>query len=268
MSAGVIDFQTQVLDRSQEVPVVVDFWAEWCGPCRILGPVIEELAGEAEGQWELVKVDTEANQALSQQYGIQSIPSVMMFSKGEKIADFQGALPKYQIERWLTQHLPDPNFEAFKGLVQQWRAEPTPEHQLALEEFSAQHPDLLEARLALAQINISQDPEKALEYLTPIHEGHPLYPKVADLKSLAELTTFSPSEEGHPKAVPALTEAVAAWRQRQVEVALDHLIRSIMLDKSIQKELARRATVAIFHQLGEQHPITKQFRPRFSMALY
>ena len=107
-----MNFQVDVLDRSQQIPVVVDFWAAWCGPCRILGPTIEQLAQEAAGQWELVKVDTEAHQALAQRYQIMSIPAVKMFYKGEVVADFVGALPRTQILAWLDEHLPSAAKEA------------------------------------------------------------------------------------------------------------------------------------------------------------
>ena len=106
MDVSELDFQTAVLDRSRTLPVVVDFWAEWCGPCRALGPLIERAVAAREGKVELAKVDVDANPRLAQTFRIQGIPAVKAFRDGEVVAQFTGAQPQQAIERFFDSLLP------------------------------------------------------------------------------------------------------------------------------------------------------------------
>jgi putative thioredoxin len=99
-------FQREVLDKSHEKPVVVDFWAPWCGPCRVLGPTIERLARASGGQWRLVKVNTDRHPELARHYDVRGIPAVKLFVDGHVRAAFAGALPEPALRQWLALHLP------------------------------------------------------------------------------------------------------------------------------------------------------------------
>ncbi len=102
------DFQARVIERSREVPVVVDFWAEWCGPCRVLGPALEQAVAKRDGDLELAKVDVDHNQSLAASFGIRGIPAVKAFRDGQVVDEFTGAIPPAQIEQFLARIVPSP----------------------------------------------------------------------------------------------------------------------------------------------------------------
>ncbi|MEK6479795.1 thioredoxin [Catalinimonas sp. 4WD22] len=258
------NFEESVLMKSQQVPVVVDFWAPWCGPCQTLGPIIERLAKEARGKWELVKINTDEDQEISAKYKIRGIPAVKMFYMGEVKAEFTGALPKHQIVKWLEDNLPpDDENSRLTQFVDALFTEKHAEAVEGLEQFTAKNTDHEEALLWLAAATVGQHPERAN---IALHETHKLYELAFNVKNLAGVMRCE--EEASPKMIEKIKDAQEALKTYRYEEAIQALIAATMIDKNYCKELPRRATVALFLMLGEQHPLTQKYRRQFNMALY
>ena len=252
-----MNFEQDVIEKSTQIPVVVDFWAPWCGPCRTLGPIIEQLAEDANGRWVLVKVNTDDNPELMQRFGIRGIPAVKMFHQGKVIDEFTGLMPKHEIEKWLDKNIPDPRLAALKVIKQDL---------YKLKEFVDNHPDLIEAKVDLIRLQLFDDPVHSMTIAADVPAGIKYFDTLESYKTLAEFLTFSDSSDS-PVAIK-LKAAQEAARQQNHQQAIEWLIDSILLDKSHADELARRVSIAYFQYLGKDHSVTKNLRRRFDMALY
>ncbi|MEQ8705976.1 MAG: thioredoxin [Phaeodactylibacter sp.] len=257
-----MNFQAEVIEQSHKTPVVVDFWAPWCGPCRVLGPTIEALAEEQSDRWKLVKVNTEEEQTVAAEYQIRSIPNVKMFYKGRVIAEFAGALPRTQIENWLANTLPDGRKETLDLILERLDGDGDLSE---LEAFVAQYPDMKDARLALAMALAITAPERAEHLLEPIKAGAPAADQAVAVRTIAELMQHQADDSASGKAVAA---AQAALKQRDWETGIKAIIEATGKDKSYAKDLPRRAAIACFHAWGNEHPLTKVYRRQFDMVLY
>lgn len=259
-----LNFKEAVLDRSMEKPILVDFWAPWCGPCRVLGPVIEQLAEEQQERWELVKINTEEEQDIAQEYRIMSIPNVKLFHRGEIIAEFSGALPRTALLRWLDENLPDDRQDQLDQILQELETSTTINSD-ALEAFVVANPDLVEARIALARLLVLSNPKRSQQLVEGIKLGHPFFEAAEDIRLLAELHGLE--EEDHA-AGKLLLEAREALLQEDNPRAIEKIIEAVNIDKTYKDELPRRLAIALFRSWGPQHEWTKKYRWKFDMALY
>ncbi len=246
------DFEARVVERSREVPVVVDFWAEWCGPCRVLGPALEAAVAERGGEVELVKVDTDRNPNLAISFQIGSIPAVKAFRDGKVVAEFVGALRPPQIERFLDELVPS----AADKLA-------AADDEESLREALELDPHNTTAAVKLGRQLLGRgEPAKAFKLLDRFQGNF----EAEGLAARARLEADLP--EDHSDGARPLSRSFSAWDQGQLETALDGLQEAIAEDDDPERrDLVRRVMVAIFTELGVDHPLSREHRRRLAAAL-
>ena len=261
------DFQYEVLAYSSQVPVVVDFWAEWCGPCRMLSPILESLAEENQGAFRLAKVDVDANQQLAMQYGVQGIPAVKAFRNGQIVAEFTGAQPEPQVRQFLSQLTPSPiDLLIGKGTnllgKSSWdQAEET------FREALDTRPDHNPALLGLAKSLIAQgEAREALEILQDFPAGKG-YSSAENLLPLAQAMTAG-IDEDKDELAPAYARSVRLVELGNIPAALDGLLDILREDKTYRKGQARQLILGLFELLDEEAEETRSYRSELASLLF
>ncbi len=269
MSFAPADFEKQVIERSATVPVLVDFWAPWCGPCRHLGPVLERLASQANGRWELVKVNTEEDQQLAMAFNISSIPAVKLFINGEVADEFVGALPEAEIRRFIDAALPSPHGSVLAEARQALDRGLAAEAARLLEPVVDQDPGNVEARLGLAEASLFRDPERTLALARTVapHDRHG--DRAQALVTLAELARLAANPGALPpgKGREPYLAGAGAVRAGNWSDALESFIHGLQVDKGYMDHGARTACKAIFQFLGIRHAVSEKYWRAFSSAL-
>jgi len=258
------DFGKDVIDGSHELPVLVDFWAEWCEPCKFLAPIIEKLANEAKGKWKLAKVNTEENPNVAAEWGIRGIPNLKLFYKGEVIDEVAGAMPEADMRKWLDEKLPSKaktlTMEAAKLLEIGEIKKGITKLEQALDEDDSHE----QAKILLARQKIWQSPEEVQALLVEIK----YLERAKEILLLADALSMKPEDFEEGISREDVLAGLSALSQQNFVGALEHLIKAIMEDKPYHEEMARKLTIALFHYLGESNDITRKYRRQFDMALY
>jgi putative thioredoxin len=274
------NFEQEVINRSSTTPVLVDFWAPWCGPCRVLGPVLEKLAIEYNGIFLLAKVNTEENPNLALQFQIQSIPCVIMFKEGKAIDQFQGALPEANIRKFLDFHCPLPADKLYILAEKARSAGNWVEAEKLYLEVLSLNSGHSAAHLALAILFISsQRVDQAVEHLDTISSWDEEYESAARLRDLLalrqECQESGNSDELRIKirtnprdldARYALASCLVA--QEKYREAMDEFLEIVLRNKKYREEAPRKAMLAIFTLIGERSELADEYRTRLSRTLY
>ena len=238
-------FDAEVIERSREVPVVVDFWAAWCGPCRQLTPILEQAVERRDGAVVLAKVDIDSNPNLAQQYRVMSIPLVKGFRDGQAAAEFVGLQPPDAIEAFLDRLVPSET----DRLVREG-------DEASLREAVEREPGHVGARVALARLLLDEGRSGEVpEVLEPV---------AFDQSAAALLSRVRHAAVDQPDVQAGL----AALERGQTEQGLAHLIDAVRVADPELRDDLRQALLGVFAELGEHHPLSVRFRRRLAQALY
>lgn len=269
-------FERDVLERSLELPVLVDFWATWCAPCRTLGPILEKLAVELSGRFVLAKVDIDRSPELAQAFRVQSVPSVVLLVQGRPVDGFLGAQPEAAVRAFLEPHLPPPA----GGVLEVARAlEEGGDLEGAVALLGAEpagSPSASAARLELARLLIELDrvdearatfdglPEEARagEAGIALAARLDLMENTGDLEALAAAVAAAPED-----AAARLAHGRALLAARKNEEGLEELLAAARLDLHHEDDAPRKAMIEAFEALGWDDPLTIEFQRRLAMLL-
>jgi putative thioredoxin len=265
-------FEVEVLARSHEKPVVVDFWAPWCGPCRMLGPILANLAADPGLDFVLAKINVDENPNIAMRFRVQGIPAVKAFVNGEVASEFVGAQPEPRVRQFIEKLIPDEAeivLNQAKGLlaIHQWT-----EAESVLRAFMADYPAHPKAGYHLARALLGQARGcEALPHLQAVRDGAE-YISAERLMVLANylcrVETAESDEEDLPPLAALYNHSAMLIRRGNLEAAIDGLLDVLRQDKRYRDGEARNVILAIFELLGDGDELTQTYRRELAMVLF
>jgi putative thioredoxin len=256
------DFAREVVERSQQIPVLVDFWADWCQPCKQLTPALEAAVRKFAGRVVLAKVNADLHQQWVQRAGVRGLPNVKLLIGGRVVDEFSGVQPQSAIEQWLEQLLPPPPSDLIAD-VDALLADGQVEDAHALLMHAAQDPQApAGVWLRLGRLLLLQDPQTALQFLQRVpadsREG-------ADAEAMLRVLGFLQApvaELPESPARAAFAAAQAALAGGDIEAAMQQLIEAVRADRKFMDDAARKRLIDLFDWLGSADELTREYRLR------
>ena len=274
--SGAAEFERQVLEESRRRPVVVDFWAPWCGPCRSLKPILEKLADEYGGKFLLAKVNADENQELSARYGVRGIPAVKAFSQGRLADEFSGALPEAAVREFLDRLVPKPAEVLRLKADEQLRRGDAAGALKILAEAAALDPANEWVRVDAAAIML--DLGELAEAQRLLQEVRLPDARVAQMRSRLEFAQAAAGGESAENLAARIAQNPADLQARlqlakllaaaqDYAGAMEQMLEVVRRDRGYGDDAGRRALLSVFELLGPGHPLVGEYRRRLASAL-
>ena len=273
-------FEQAVLQRSHDVPVLVDFWADWCNPCRILMPLLAKLADDYKGAFHLAKVDTEDQRELAAAMGIRSLPTVRLFINGQVIDEFAGALPENEIRSFIDKYLPqqvDQDLADACALISSGDLEQGSKN---LEQLHSENPNHLPTTLTLARYYIEQQQyDQADTLLKGLGIADANREEVIQTKTQLKFSRIlrdAPTLDALKKQTAEQPDNIEAWyqlgirlsQQQDYEAALESDLTVMRLDRRYQDDVGRKSILDVFALLNESGPLVNRYRAKMASILH
>lgn len=279
----------EIVNKSQELPVMIDFWADWCGPCKQLTPVLEKLAAEFQGRFVLAKIDTESEQELAAHFQIRSIPTIKIIKGGAIVDEFTGVQPEGVIRDMLNKHCdegvegaegePEDTIDELSQMAMAQFAQGDPEGAITnLSGALAEQPDNHSARTTLAQLQIAagqfDDAQASLDAV-PEEARDDRYQSIAGMFGFANIVKDAPPP---PELEQKLAADASDTKSRyqlsafqilgnQPEAACENLLEIVRTDRKFEEDAGRTALIQLFSVIGNDHPLTADYRRKLARLL-
>jgi len=264
-------FETEVIAYSRQVPVVVDFWAPWCGPCRMLGPILERLAGEAQGAFRLAKVNVDDNPGLAMRYGVQGIPAVKAFRDGRVVGEFVGAQPETAVRQFLRRIVPNEAARAQAEAERLLAAHRWAEAEAAYRRALSQDAHQASLALGLVKALLAQGKGQEAEQLLSSFSDGAEWAVAETLRPLARLLAevqAGGNGTGAGELDALLHRGAQLIAQGDFPAAMEAFLEVLRRDKRYRQGQVRLAMLALFEILGESDPLTPLYRNKLASVLF